>query len=410
MKKRWLWLLLPALINADDLKSLLEFAASNNKMVLSKGLTIKSKEKDLSSSKSEYYPTLNLGGSYSRYDERSLYSPGDIYKGSASVALDIYDGGRRSSTISKNKSLLKSAGYSEKAYKKELELSIVEDFFNIKSTEASLSVLQEQQVQLQAEVDRVKRFYAVGSVTADDVDRLQAALNNNAYQIESTKYQILSLKQLFNVKIGKEVNSFEASTIDTPQNIEKELSDSISSVQESADALKFGAESINSQYYPTIHLEDSYVFYGYGRSDASGHPKGVDNQNILMLTVNMKLFDFGVASEQKESLLLQKESLQYEVEYLKQTQDVKVALASSKINTVKAQIQSAKSTLESAQSAYKTIAQKYRVGSVDNVTYLDALSVKTNAKAQYETALNNLQIAYGTYYYYTNKNIQEYIK
>ena len=91
-------------------------------------------------------------------------------------------------------------------------------------------------------------------------------------------------------------------------------------------------------------------------------------------------------------------------------QDINIELAISKIDTVKAQINSAKSSLKSAISAFETIAKKYEVGNVDHVTYLDALSVKTNAKAQYKSALNNLQIAYATYYYHTNKNIQEFIK
>lgn len=410
MKKRWLLLLLPSLIYADDLKSLLEFATANNKMVLSKTMSTKSKERDVSSSQKEYYPTLSLGASYTRYDERSLYTPGDIYKGAATLEWSLYDGGRRSSTVSQNQSLLKSAHYSEEAYKKELQLDIVRDFFNIKSAEASLKALQETQVQLKAELDRVKRFYEVGSTTKDDVDKLQAALSNNSYNIEAAQYEILSLQKLFSVKAGKEVKSFEASTLEPPMQIQKELSDSIAALQESANALKYSAESVDSQYFPTLDLQDSYVFYGYGRSDTAKHPQGVDNQNILMLSLNIKLLDFGVICEQKQSLLLQKESLKHEAEYLQETQDVNIDLAKSKIETVKAQIQSAKSSLESAQSAYETIKQKYQVGSVDNVAYLDALRVKSDAKAQYETALNNLQIAYASYYYYTNKNIQEYVQ
>ena len=42
--------------------------------------------------------------------------------------------------------------------------------------------------------------------------------------------------------------------------------------------------------------------------------------------------------------------------------------------------------------------------------YLDALSVKTDALAQYKTALNNIQVAYATYYLYTNNEIREYVK
>ncbi|MCK9490971.1 MAG: TolC family protein, partial [Sulfurimonas sp.] len=140
------------------------------------------------------------------------------------------------------------------------------------------------------------------------------------------------------------------------------------------------------------------------------HPEGLENQNKLMLTLNMRLFDMGVITKQKEALLLEEKALQSEVEYAINEQDVNVELAMLKIGTTKAQIKSAKSSLESAESAYNTISEKYEVGSVDNVTYLDALSVRTNAKSQYERALNNLQISYASYYYHTNKNIKEYVK
>ena len=61
-------------------------------------------------------------------------------------------------------------------------------------------------------------------------------------------------------------------------------------------------------------------------------------------------------------------------------------------------------------STFASISKKFNAGTVDNIAYLDALSVKTNAKAQYETALNNLQIAYAKYYFYANKNIEDFIK
>ena len=61
-------------------------------------------------------------------------------------------------------------------------------------------------------------------------------------------------------------------------------------------------------------------------------------------------------------------------------------------------------------SSLNAIRKKFEIGSVDNIAFLDALSVKTSSKAQYETAKNNLQIAYARYYYYLNKNVKDYIK
>lgn len=409
MKKRVLFLILPAFLYADNLKSLLEFATTNNNIVVSKTLTQEAKNLELESTKSGYYPTLDIGGTYQNLNQRSPGLAGEVYSGYATVGLDIYDGGKRSNLVKQNKALLQSATLDVSSYQKELQLAIVQDFYTIKSIEASLEALKEKQVQLKAELERIKKFYEVGTTTKDDVDKLQAAYSNNIYQIDTTKYQILSLKKLFSIKIGKNVHSFEESNILIPNNIQKEINDNIQALKANASSLMHSANSINSAYKPQLKLENTYSFYDYDRTDID-HKEGLDDQNKLMVTLNIRLFDNGTTQKQKEAILIQKKALEKEISQLEQIQDINVHLALSKIDTTKAQITSAKSSLDSAISAYETITEKYRVGTIDNIAYLDALSVKTDAKAQYQTALNNLQIAYCSYYYYTNKNIQEFIK
>lgn len=409
MKTKLLLLIIPALLCADDLKSLLDFATTNNKMVVSNEITQMSKQKDVESSQSAYYPTVDVGASYSRYDDRSKNSPGDIYSAYAKVGMDLYDGEKKDNTVKQNKELLSSSKYSSSSYKKALQLQIVEDFYNIKSAQSTLNALKDKEVQLLAELDRVKKFFDVGSATIDEIDRLKAEYSDNLYQIDQVKYQIISLKKLLSIKIGRNVESLEDSCIQPPQNITKETSDEILALQANASSLTYSAKTVESAYLPQVRIEDTYSFYEYGRDDIT-HPQGLANQNALMLSVNMRIFDKGTISKQKESVLLQEKALQKEIEQAKDEQAINIELATLNISTTKAQINSAKSSLESAESAFKAISDKYAVGAVDNVTYLDSLSVRTNAKAQYETALNNLQITYASYYYYTNKNIKEYIK
>ncbi|MDX1809827.1 MAG: TolC family protein [Sulfurospirillaceae bacterium] len=407
--KRLLILAIPALIYADSLKSLLDYAVSNNNIVLSKNLTQQSKMKDVESSMSAKYPSIDVGGYYQNLNARSANTPGDIYSGYAKVSVDLYDGGYKNSMIEQKKALFESSKYDTASYKKSLQLSIVQDFYNIKNVKANIEALDEMQNQLEAELSRVKKFYEVGSATKDDIDKLQAAYSNNVYQIDEAKYQLLSLKKLLSLKIGKKVETIDDSKILEPVGIKQELSDDANVLKQNAKALAYYANSFASSYRPKIALSDTLSVYGYGRDDMS-HPKGLDNQNKLMLTFDIKLYDDGLASKQKQSVMIQKMALEKQIDQQVKAQDINVELALSKIKTAKAQIRSAKSSLISAKSAYETVAKKYEVGSIDNVAYLDALTVKTNAKAQYETALNKLQIDYASYYYYANKNIQEYIK
>ena len=409
MNKKLALALIPAIFYGEDLRSLLEFATLNNKTAQSKSLSKEAKIKEVESAKSAYFPTLDAGGYFQNQNQSTPQQPGDTYNGYAKIGVDIYDGGKKRSAVKQNEALLEAAQYDESYYKKSLQLDITQDFYSIKSLKASLTALEDKSVQLEADLDRIKKFFDVGSATVDDVDKLQAAYSSNLYIIEESRYQLLSLIKLLGIKIGKDAGEPDNSTIEPPQNIQKETGDDVKSLRANSFSLARAAEGITSVYYPQLRLEDSYSVYNYGRSDFE-HPKGVYNQNTLALSLNIRLFDNGVVTKQKESLQLQKMALDKRIKELEETRDINAELSLSKINTTKAQIQSARQGLEAANSAYKMSAKKFEAGVIDNVAYLDALSVKTNAKAQYETALNNLQIAYASYYFNTNKNIKEYVK
>lgn len=409
MKKNLILLVLPALIFAQDLSSILDITKTNNKTIKSKYFIEKSKLESIEAVRSSYYPQIDLGLNYQNLNEKSPATPGDIYSAYAKIGVDLYDGGKKDNLIKQNKALYNSSKYDSSSYSKNLQLMVVQDFYNIKSQESYLDALKEKEVQLNAELQRVIKFYEVGSATSDDVEKLKAAYSNNSYQIDTIKHQILSLKRLFTLKVGIKIDSFDDSSIQEPLELKKEKSDYINALNENANSLKYQANSLKSDYMPKLRLEDTFNAYEYERDDNT-HPEGLDNQNKLTLSLNIKIFDNGTVDKQKTALLLQKKALEEEIEKKELEQNINIELANSKIHTVKAQIQSAKNSLISANSAYETIQKKFIVGAVDNVAYLDALSIKTQAKAQYKTALNNLQIAYASYYYHINKNISEFIK
>ena len=408
MNLKLLLFLVPAIVFGDDLKTLLDVASSSNKLLISKTLIERSRAKNVEAANSAYFPTVDVGGYYKRDDEPSPFQAGDTFSAFAKVGVDLYDGGKASHTIKEREALRKASNYDASSYSKSLQLRIVEDFFGLKSAEAILGALSEADAQLLAELQRVKKFYEVGSATQDEIERLEAAYENNKYAMSATRYQISFLKKSLSLKVGSKVSDLDPSSLKEPVALERELSDEILKLQANASSLDFAAKALDSNYSPSLRLEDVYSVYGYSRKDPKVTP--VNNQNELMLTLNMRLFDMGAISKRQESLFLEKEALLREIEQFEEEQKSDVELAILKIETVKAQIASAKSSLASSSGAYETVLKKYSVGYVDYVTYLDSLTVKTQAKAQYETALNNLQIAYATYYHHTNKDIKDFIK
>ncbi len=402
-------LLLPALLLGDDLKGLLDFAAKNSDIVQTKVQTQEAKGKELASQKSAYYPTVDLGAYYQRLDEKSPFMPGETYSGYAKVGVDIYDGGKKSSLVEQKQNELKSSSFDTAATKRNLSLDIVQDFYNIKNLQATLGAKEEAGKFLKAQLYRVSQFYIAKMATKDEVDRLQSAFDTNTYEVEATKLQILSAKKILSLKVGKDVESFEDSSFKEPASESFEPSDSVKSLVAQKDSLDSGARALMSAYYPMLRVEDTYSIYRYGNVDPI-MPKQPDSQNQLMVTLGMRVFDNGSVEKSKEAVVASSQALNTQINYLSKEQKVNFEISQEKIKTSKVEISSATSALQAAKSAFITIEQKYNAGIADNVTYLDALASLTNAKALETKALNDMQSAYATYYYYSGKDIREFLK
>lgn len=406
---KYIALILPVFIYAESLKELIDYASSNNQLIVSKKLAQKSKREELESKKALNYPTIDVGGFYQRLDDRTLMMPGDIYSGYAKISYNIYDGGSKTATIRQKRNELKSAKHDKTNLEKNINIQIVQNFYMIKNLKSSTLALKEKKRLLQAQLDRVKKFYEANLATKDDIDKLQSAYDTNSYEIESLKFQTLSLIQNLSLIVSKEVKSVDNSKFIKATNIELKYSNEIKSMQFKQKSIRNIASSLKGAYLPKIDISDTFSIYEYGRTD-SMHPEGLDSQNKLMLSLHVRLFDGNSIAKKRESIRVSANALKQQIAYKKSEQDMNYELAKSRISTNKAKIKSAKSALESSLSAYITIEKKYQSGIVDNIAYLDALTRKTSAKALYEKSLNDLEVAYGLFYFYTGKDLQGFIK
>ena len=410
--KKLLLFLIPAFVSAENLQELIAVAQKNNDIIIAKKYNEDASAKELDSKKSAYYPTVDLGGFYKRDDDASPSQAGDTYSAFAKVGLDIYDGGKRSSQVNEKKESLKSSHFNTIAYKKSLALNITKDFFSIKNLQSSLNAREDAQKALKAQLERIKKFYKAKMATVDDVERVQSDFDTNLYNIQTIRFQILSLKSLLELKVGQKIHSFDNSVFKKEKSNNFTALDSISSITAQKSAINYGANAIDSYYYPNIRVEDKYSLYSYDRLDPKVKQLAppLDNQNSLLLTANIRLFDFGTIAKKKEAIELNARALQAQINYQIKEQKVQYELARAQIKTAELKIKSSKSALNAASSAFKTIEKKYNAGIVDYIVYLDTLTKKTSSKALYESSLNDLEIAYASYYFYSGKNILEELK
>lgn len=406
---RYLIFMLPILLYSQTLQELFQSADASNGLIHAQKEQLQAKGHELESAKAAYVPTLDVGALYQRYDERSNFMPGSTYGAYARLGLSIYDGGAKSSAVTQKSSEQKSQQYSLEAKRQELYLAIAQNFFTLRSLHASLEAYEQSQKLLEAQLERVKAFLDARVATEDEVDRLQAAFDTNLYEIESLRLEIIRVQKSLELRSGLALSDTPSSRFIAPSDLEGSELDSIQALRLQADAMREAAESIESHYYPNISLEDTYSFYGYSDYDAT-HPKGVDNQNKLLVTMNIRLFDYGVLDEQSQAVRLGAKALQSQADYYAQEQQMQRSLSIQRIKASELKIKSAQSALRAASSALESITKKFSAGIVDNVAFLDALAAQTRAKALYESSLNELQIAYALYYYFHAKNIEEYLQ
>lgn len=406
---KFIYLLFPIFIYGDSLFELLESTKKNNDLVNAKILTQKAKQKEIESVEGSLYPTIDIGGFYQTLNDKTMMMAGDTYSGYAKISYDIYDGGKKYSTTKQKQDELKSSKFDKTAFEKSLSLQVVENFFSIKNIEASLMALNEKRVTLKAQLDRVQQFYEAELSTKDDVEKLQSAYDTNIYNIESLKFQKLTLKHSLELKVGKVITTLDDASFIKKLDLNLEIDENIKSLKAKESSLQNLANSLKSVYLPQINISDTYSIYDYTRTDAS-HPKGLDHQNKLLLSLNLRVFDNGSAKKSEESILINKQALKSQIEYKLKEQQMLFKVANARVITTKLKIKSASSALIASKSVYETIEKKYKAGIVDNVSYLDALSVKTDAMALYKRSLNDLEVAYAIYYFYAGKNIEEFIK
>ena len=407
--KKLIFLVLPFLLNAESLKSLLDYAQNSNELIISKSITKDAKKSELESSESNNYPTIDIGGFYQRYDEVAPISPGTVYSGFAKVGFDVYSGGKKSYTVKQKSDEHKASQFDFEATKKSTSLAIVQDFYNLKNLEASLSALKESLNAVKAQLERMQQFYDAQLATSDDVDRLQSAYDKNVYMIDSTSFEIYSLQKKLELRVGKTIERFDNSKFKKIGDSSSDELDIIKSLRATKSSVLNASETIDSYYYPQVRIEDTYSIYGYQDEPTLLPIEQLDNQNKIMATINMRLVDFGAIGEAKEAVRLQADALGQQIIYQTKEQKMNQELSLKRIETAKLNIKSSRSALKASKSALKTITKKFNAGIVDNVVYLDALSSNTEAKSAYESSLNNLEISYALYYFYRGKNIEEFL-
>lgn len=406
MKKLSLLCLFPLFAFSGNLQQLLTLAEQNKHVESSRYELEAAKEKEYAT-KSGYMPSLSFGANQTYNQEESMLSPEKSRTGAATLSFTIYDGGKREALFSQQEALVKAATFSLASVQNNVSLNVIYYYFNYISTLASKESTLQKMEQLEAERYRLEKYLSVGSATADELQKIISS-------IEQTKVDLLTLDNTLNnisntleYLTGKEISVEAGSSVrlqETQSSDDAKRFD-IQALEESVQSAKAEAEAAKAPHLPTIKIEDTYSRFKYDYANPLWN-SDADHQNTVQLSMQWKIFDFGSTSASVQAAQKNYLAKSSDLAYEKQKAKASYKSAQNSYKTALAKIDAAKARLSASEMTYELVKKKFQQGIVNNVTYLDALTDKFNARSQLQTALNEVEYQKAVLLYEMGKEIK----
>lgn len=407
MKKLSLLCLFPLLAFSGNLQQLLTLAEQNKHVESSRYELEAAKEKEYAT-KSGYMPSLSFGANQTyNQEESSMLSPEKSRTGAATLSFTIYDGGKREALFSQQEALVKSATFSLASVQNNVSLNVIYYYFNYISTLASKESTLQKMEQLEAERYRLEKYLSVGSATADELQKIISSIEQTKVDLLTIDNTLNNISNTLEYLTGKEVSVEAGSSVrlqETQSSDDAKRFD-IQALEESVQSTKAEAEAAKAPHLPTIKIEDTYSRFKYDYANPLWN-SDADHQNTVQLSMQWKIFDFGSTSASVQAAQKNYLAKSSDLAYEKQKAKASYKSAQNSYKTALAKIDAAKARLSASEMTYELVKKKFQQGIVNNVTYLDALTDKFNARSQLQTALNEVEYQKAVLLYEMGKEIK----
>jgi len=355
-----------------------------------------------------------MGADYSLKTPNYVVSPGQNGNIYAAVSVDLYDGGRKDAILRSRGFEHEASLFEKAAFEKSITLEIVRHYYGIQTLKATLHALQKRAEELKAQIVRVKKFRGAGLSTQEDVDKLVSVYENNNFTLENTKLSLERSEENLKLISGLSAKHLKKNYFAEPRHISFETFETIKMLQAQAKAVGENANALDAGYMPQVNLSDTYHQSHFDDfvsvPGLGGDEFLIDHQNKVTVSVNMRIFDNGKMAKESEAVKYQKLALLSQIDHAKREQRMNYKLAGKSLRTSRAKLKSSKSALKAASSTYEVIRQKFEVGLVDNIAFLDALAQRTLAYARYKETIYDYEVKKSIYYYYAGKDPKEFIR
>lgn len=408
MKKYYLIFMMPVFLWAQNLNELLDLSLQN-RMVNAYQYNLESLQYEYKAQKSAYYPSVDVGASYSETNKETASVPKKGGQAYGKVSLTLFDGGKRENSFSKYRSSIKSSQATLNSVKNQIALDVITYYYDYLSLLAQKETKEKEIEQLTAQQTRLKRFLKVGSTTEDEVQKILSRVESANVNLHEIELQLQTITHNLEYITGQPVSIEAGSSVKPMESTLESLRADIKALEYDLKASKSQTHMEMSEYFPTISVNDTYTYYDLDYQN-SAYQRSINEQNVVSLNLTWNIFSFGETMNKTESKYKQYLSLKSQYEYEKNRANVDLQLANKAYEIAKLKIKSAQAGLDAAQSAYEVIKSKFQNGLINNVAYLESLTEKFDAMSVLKEAQYDLEVKKATIIYHSGENLKDYIQ
>jgi len=408
IKQIMMGLSLPLMLFSEDLNDLINMSLKN-KNIMASQKNVESVQDEYESVKKAYLPELSVGASYVDVSRETASYANNSMNAYVDVSYSLYDGGKKDLTYKSYESQINASKEDLNTLKNEVSLDVINHYFDyltyVSQKEAKITQIE----QLRAQYQRLSKFLDAGTTTIDELDRIKSNLESANVELHELDLNIETVLHELEYITGKRVNITDGSFIEVSDE-EGELRNDIKSLEFDAKTKFIEAKSVKTDNMPKVTLDNTYTYYDHNYNSSTYQNGTIDDQNVFSVNLKWDLFDFGstkAAYDAKHKSFLSTNS---KLDYEKNKAEVDLNLALKSYEIAKLKIKSAKAALKAAISTYDVTKNKYENGLVDNVSYLEALSDKSDAQSALSLAKYNLEVRKANLMYQKGKNVWEYVK
>lgn len=194
--------------NSQSLKALLQNALSNP-LLQSKESQVQALKEEKNAVYAEYLPKVVAGYAYQETQNPDIFYPKKLDGAFVEARWLVFDGLKREGKFDIAHYKLKAKEHESKSTKEQLQLQIIQEYFNALGLQSKLKALNHQQQELSESIAKYQRFYEVGLASLDTLEAIKAQNYQNIYTIESTKTALKAHLEQLSLLSGIEINALD---------------------------------------------------------------------------------------------------------------------------------------------------------------------------------------------------------